>query len=51
MTENTFKFDELGYFRIRIVKDATGKVEKLVGMYDNGNTDESAIYKVIWQLG
>lgn len=45
MTENTFKFDELGYFRIRIVKDATGdatgKVEKLVGMYDIGNTDES----------
>lgn len=41
MSEDTFMFKDLDYFRIRFVKDASGKVTELVGMYDNGNTDRS----------
>jgi hypothetical protein len=36
-----FRFDELDYFRIEIVTDDSGQPLKLIGHYDNGQTDES----------
>lgn len=40
--EDFFLVDGLDFFRVRFTRDASGKVEKFVGMYDNGNTDENA---------
>ncbi|MDX9857544.1 MAG: S41 family peptidase [candidate division Zixibacteria bacterium] len=41
MTETLFRFDDVDYFRIEIVTDVTGNPVKVVGHYDNGQTDES----------
>ena len=41
LDEKTFGFDQLDYFRVRFARDASGRVEKLIGIYDNGDTDES----------
>lgn len=41
MSEDTFMFKDIDYFRIRFVKDSSGKVTELLGLYDNGNTDRS----------
>ena len=41
MSEDTFMIKDLGYFRIKFVKDSSGKITELVGMYDDGKTDRS----------
>lgn len=41
MTEDTFMFNEIGYFRVRFVKDASGMVTELNAMYDDGRVDKS----------
>lgn len=41
MSDHLFRFDELDYFRLEVVTDASGQPVKLVGHYDNGTTDES----------
>jgi hypothetical protein len=41
MGEDLFRFDELDYFRLTFERDKSGKVIKLIGMYDNGRTDEN----------
>ncbi|MFH1501812.1 MAG: S41 family peptidase [Candidatus Eisenbacteria bacterium] len=41
MTDTTFRFDNLNYFRLEVVLDDSGKPVKLVGHYDNGRTDEN----------
>lgn len=41
MSEDTFMIKDLGYFRIKFVKDTSGKITELVGMYDDGKTDRS----------
>jgi len=41
MSENTFVFDDLDYFRLRVDTDDNGNVVSLTGMYDNGRTDVS----------
>ena len=38
---NTFSLEGYGPFRIRFVADESGQVTKLVGLYIQGNTDES----------
>ncbi len=39
MGEDTFRFEELEWFRIRFERDEKGVVTKLVGMYENGRVD------------
>lgn len=41
MSEDTFLLDELGSFRIRFVSDDAGRVVRIVGLYVNGNEDET----------
>lgn len=41
MTEDTFMFNEVEYFRLRFVKDASGIVTEVNGLYDNGDVDKS----------
>lgn len=41
MGEDTFMFKELEYFRIKFSKDENGKVNEIIGFYDNGKTDSS----------
>lgn len=41
MSEDTFLLDGLGSFRIRFVTDDEGRPKKIVGMYVNGNEDET----------
>ncbi len=41
MSENTFMFKEIEFFRIRFEKDSSGKVTGLTGLYDDGKTDSS----------
>ncbi len=41
MTEDTFMFKDIDYFRVKFVKDGSGKVTELIGMYDDGKTDKS----------
>ncbi len=41
MSETLFRFEEIGYFRLEVVLDESGRPLKLVGHYDNGQTDES----------
>jgi len=40
MNETTFMFDDLGYFRLRIVVE-NGKAVAIEGLYDNGHTDKN----------
>jgi len=41
MTDDTFVFKEISYFRIRVEMDNAGNPTALVGLYDNGHTDRS----------
>lgn len=41
LTRDTFALERYGQFRIRFVPDATGRVAKLVGLYLQGNADET----------
>lgn len=41
MGADLFGLKGLDYFRIQFVRDSSGKVNKLVGLYDNGFTDTS----------
>ena len=36
-----FLVDGVDYFRVQFLRDERGRVEKLVGIYDNGRTDEN----------
>ena len=42
MGEDLFRLDELDYFRLSFGRDAKGKIVKVIGLYDNGRTDENA---------
>jgi retinol-binding protein 3 len=39
MSQGTFMFDDLGYFHLQFICDATGKPTEVVGLYDDGHTD------------
>ncbi|MDM7915543.1 MAG: S41 family peptidase, partial [Candidatus Eisenbacteria bacterium] len=39
--DDFFLVEGIEYFRIRFERDASGRVQKLVGLYDNGQTDEN----------
>jgi hypothetical protein len=39
--DDSFYFAEIDYFRIKFVKDASGNVTELTGMYDDGHNDKS----------
>ena len=39
MGEDIFMLEELGYFRLRFERDESGKVIRVVGLYDNGMQD------------
>jgi len=41
VSRNTFIFEGKADFRIRFESDKSGKVVKIVGLYIQGNTDES----------
>lgn len=41
ITATLFWFEDTDYFRLEVVTDMAGNPTKLVGHYDNGNTDES----------
>ncbi|UCF39853.1 MAG: S41 family peptidase [Gemmatimonadota bacterium] len=41
MSATLFRFEEIDYFRLEVVLDASGQPSKLVGHYDDGRTDES----------
>ena len=40
-SEDTFYFDDLDYFRLKVETDTKGKPVALIGIYDNGHTDRS----------
>ncbi len=39
--QNTFALERYGQFRIRFVSDESGQIAKIVGLYIQGNTDQS----------
>ncbi len=41
MTEDTFMFRDIEYFRLKFVKDALGNVTEVNGLYDDGHQDKS----------
>ncbi len=41
MSEDTFMLSEIEYFRVKFVKDESGNVTGIIGMYDDGKTDRS----------
>ena len=41
MSENLFMFRDVDFFRLRIDKDAEGKVISVTGLYDTGDSDNS----------
>jgi C-terminal processing protease CtpA/Prc len=41
MTEDTFMFKDLEFFRLKFVKNSEGKVTEVNGLYDDGSTDKS----------
>lgn len=41
MGNDTFMLENLDYFRIKFVKDKSGKAVELIGMYDNGDSDSN----------
>lgn len=41
MSEDTFMFKDLDYFRIKFTKDSNGNVNGLTGIYDDGHNDSS----------
>jgi hypothetical protein len=42
MSNDTFMLEGLEGFRINIEKDASGKVLGLIGLYEDGHTDQSS---------
>ncbi len=42
ISQDTFAFKDIDYFRVKFNTDSGGKVTSLTGMYDDGHTDESA---------
>lgn len=41
MSNDTFIFAEVKYFRLKFITDESGKVTEVLGLYDNGRTDRS----------
>jgi retinol-binding protein 3 len=41
MSDDTFMFRDIQYFRVKFEKDDSGKVTGLTGIYDDGHTDKS----------
>lgn len=41
MAKDVFCFDEIDYFRLKVVLDADGNPVELMGLYDDGHTDSS----------
>ena len=41
MTEDTFWFEAIDYFRLRFVRDEDGQVVEVNGLYDNGRVDRN----------
>ena len=41
MTEDTFMFKDLEYFRLKFIKDALGNAIEVNGLYDDGHQDRS----------
>jgi hypothetical protein len=41
MGEDLFRFADLDYFRLTVERDKSGKIVKLIGLYDSGRTDEN----------
>lgn len=39
IAEDTFRFDDLDFFRVKFERDQSGKVCRLIGLYDDGRTD------------
>ncbi len=39
MTEDTFWFEDIDYFRLKFIKDDKGEVTEVLGMYQGGRTD------------
>ncbi|MCK4657683.1 MAG: S41 family peptidase [candidate division Zixibacteria bacterium] len=42
MSEDTFMFEEIDYFRLQVILDENGNPTELHGLYDNGHIDVSA---------
>jgi retinol-binding protein 3 len=41
ISEDTFMFKDIDYFRLKFVKDSNGNVTEVNGLYDDGNVDKS----------
>lgn len=41
MTRDLFRFDALDYFRLHIVRDSSGAITAIEGLYDNGQVDRT----------
>ena len=41
MAQDMFRFDNLDYFKLKVVTDSQGNATELVGVYDDGHTDSS----------
>jgi hypothetical protein len=41
ISQDTFMFKDLDYFRLKFVKDPNGNVTEVNGLYDDGNIDKS----------
>ncbi|MCB0720921.1 MAG: hypothetical protein KDC42_01350 [Ignavibacteriae bacterium] len=41
LSEDTFMFKEIEYFRIKFDKDSNGNVTGIIGIYDDGHTDNT----------
>ena len=41
MSQDTFIFDELRYFRLKFNSDATGRITEVIGIYNDGRSDSS----------
>jgi hypothetical protein len=42
MGEDVFRVGELAYFRLRFGRDESGRIDRVIGMYDDGGEDENA---------
>lgn len=42
ISDDTFMFKDIDYFRLKFVKDSAGNVTEVNGLYDDGNMDKSA---------
>lgn len=41
ISEDTFMFKDIDFFRLKFIKDANGNVTEINGLYDNGDVDKS----------